>query len=111
MPAEPADDDPPEPPPTLEYRSGTDDARTDWRDGFSLMGRIVDNVLGVLIGACGLMFAAADLSLIVNVIISLVHRFDWFTVAAGAVGASLLSMGAGFLLYLASQFITLRPRR
>ena len=108
MPAEPAEDDPP---PTLEYRSGTDDAPTDWRGGFSLMGRIVDNVLGVLIGFCGLLFAAADLSLIVNVIISLVHRFDWVTVAAGAVGASLLSMGAGFLLYLASQFITLRPRR
>ena len=107
MPA--ADDDPP--PPTLEYRSGSDDAPTDWRGGFSLLGRIVDNILGVLIGVCGLIFAASDIVVLVNVITSLVRQFDWITVAAGAVGVSLLSLAAGFLLFLASQFINLRPRR
>ena len=99
-----------DPPPTLEYRPGADDAPTDWRGGFSLFGLIVENILGILIGLCGLIFAASDLYVIATVITSLVRPFDWIVVIAGTVGVGLLTMTACALLFLASQFIGTRPR-
>jgi hypothetical protein len=88
-----------------------DDPATNWRDGFTTLELIIENLLGLLIGGFGLFFLAMDLFVVAKGIGSLFRRFDWVIFAFGLSGVCLLSLSAGFLLFLASQFIGLRARR
>jgi hypothetical protein len=93
---------------TLPYRSGLDEPVTEWREGFDLIELVLENLFGVACALGGLALASTGVYVVVTTALSTRRNAD--PVAATA-RLLVFSTAAGFLFFLARQFIGVRPRR